>query len=158
MIHAGDSVLDAHDIAVELGQFQNCLCRNVAASIGGEVINVDITMDLIGQLVIIMQQRVRAKMEIVRRQDHDGIRTGIQAEIRKINDLTCHHMGGAHNELNPVIHFFNGKLGHFPALIHRHGKELTGAALHKDAIHALFNQVIKQFFLAFKIQGAVLIE
>ena len=126
------------------------------AGIIGEVINVDIPMDLIGQVVIVMEQLTGAKMEIVGRQNHDGIRAGIQAEIRKINDLIRHHIGCADNKLYPVIHFFNGKLGHFPALIHRHGKELTGTALHEDAVHPLFDQVVKQLFLAFKIHSAIL--
>ena len=158
VIHAGDGVLDAHDVGMHLSQLQHGLSRDGRAGVGGEVIDVDGAIDLAGQAVIVLQQCLGAEPEIVGRQDHDCVRALLQAVVGKVHDLIRHHAAGADDQLHPVIHPLNGKPGHFPALIHGHGEELAGAALHQNSVNAFFDQIVEESPLALQIQAAVLAE
>ena len=131
---------------------------NGVAGVVREVVDVDGTVDLLGQPVIILQQGLGTKVEVVGRQDHDGVGTGVQAVVGERNDLVGHHAGGTDDQLGAVGNLFDGKAGHLPALLHIHGEELAGAALHQDAIHTVFNQIVVQPLLADEVQSAVLIE
>ena len=120
VIHAGNSILHAHDVGMDFGQRQHRLRRDGIAGVVGKIINVDIAMNLSCQAVIVLQQRLSG------------------------------HADG--------VHRLNGKLGHLPALIHWHGKKFAGAALHQNAVNTVFNQIVEQLLLAFKIQAAVFVK
>ena len=143
---------------MDFGQRQHRLRRDGIAGVVGKIINVDIAMNLSCQAVIVLQQRLSVEVEVIGWQNHDGISPGIQAEIGKIYDLVRHHVAGADDELDPAVHRLNGKLGHLPALIHWHGKKFAGAALHQNAVNTVFNQIVEQLLLAFKIQAAVFVK
>ena len=158
VVHAGDGVLHADDVGMDLGQGQHGLRGDGVAGVVREVVDVDVAVDLLGQPVIVLQQGGGVKVEIVGGQDHDGVGACVQAEVGKADDLVRHHVAGADDQLHPVIHRFDGEFGHLPALVHGHGEELTAAALHQDAVHALVDQVVEEPLLADQVQGAVLVE
>ena len=143
---------------MHLRQLQHGLRRDRRAGVGREVIDVNGTVDLAGQTVIVLQQCLCTKAEVIGRQNHDRIRALLQAVVGKVHDLICHHAAGADDQLDTVIHPLDGKPRHFPALIHRHGEEFAGAALHQNAVHAFFDQVVEQFALALQVQAAILTE
>ena len=158
VVHAGNGVFHAHDVGVHLGQSQHRLRRDRVAGVVREVVDVDIAVNLLGQAVIVLQQSGGAEVEVVGRQDHNGVGSCVQAEVGKADDLVRYHVAGADDQLHPVVDLLDGEFGHLPALVHGHGEKLAAAALHQDAVYALVDEIVEQTLLAGQVQRAILVE
>ena len=65
VVHAGDGVLHAHDVAVQLSQLDHGVGRDGVSGVGGEIVDIDGAVDGAGQMVVVLEQSLIVKVEIV---------------------------------------------------------------------------------------------
>ena len=109
-------------------------------------------MDLLCKLIIILEDALLSKVEIVGRDDHNCIQALLQCIVGKFNNLIKDHGGGAGDQLNTAVNDLFGECDQFLLLLHGQAEKFADAAEDQNAVHAACDQMVVQFFTGSEIQ------
>ena len=92
MVHTADRILDSHEIRVPFPQSEHRLRGDRIARPLREIVEIDRSLDLVEQFVIIGKQFTVREPEIIRAYDHNSVRSVFQHVIGKWHDPLIHHI------------------------------------------------------------------
>ena len=158
VVHTGDGVFDADDVAVFFCEAADNRRADGVACAVREVVDIYRSMDLSCHAAVKIIHFVVSEAEIERRYDHNGVCSCIQASVGKRRDFLCDHVCCADDDFHAACDAFDCKTRKFFALLQCLSKKFSEAASDQNAVDVVGNQIVIEAACTFKINGTVLVE
>ena len=151
-------VLDAPNAVEVAPQAQHQLGAEVHRGAIGEVVEQDRQLDASGHLGEVAVEALLVELEVVRRDHHGGVGTGLLGMSRQLDDFLHDRPARPDQHGGPSPHSLDGEAGELLLLGRRQREELARAAEEEDPVDAAGDQVLDDPLVAFEVQAAFGVE